>query len=157
MDTASTLMGLGLLLLFMAPIGYILTDQSLQEKKRKKALLETAAKLQLHLVEQDFLPDLSLGHDAEAQKLLVVYTGKKKAPLVIDLTNIVGCELFQRNEENRLSTTIDDVREVYLKLTENGASRNLTFYSEEEHPVTEKEMRMQLAQKWQHILSKNII
>jgi hypothetical protein len=157
MDTASALMGLGLLFLFMAPIGYILTNQLIQEKKRKKALFDTAAKLQLKLLEQDFLSDLSLGLDSQAQKLLFVFAGKKKAPQVVDLKYITRCDLFQTNEENRNSSVIDDIREVYLELTEKGASRNLPFYSEEEHPVTEKEIRIQVAQKWQHLISENII
>lgn len=157
MDTSSTLMGLGLLFIFMAPIGYLLVDQSQQEKKRKKAILQTAAKQQLNLSDCDFLPDLSLGLDEQAQKLLIVYFGKKHKPEVIDLSDIKRCELGKKYQDDRVSSAIDDVRQVHLQLTEKGASKTLIFYSEKDHPVTEKEMRMQMAQKWQHLISEKVL
>src|SRR6056297_1175148 len=123
MDTASTLMGLGLLLIFMAPIGYILADQSIQDKKRKKTILAVAAKQQLNLNEHDFLPDLSLGLDEEAQKLLIVYFRKKQKQEIVDLKNMSRCELGKRYENDKVSSAIDDVREVYLELVENGNSK----------------------------------
>ena len=156
MDTASTLMGLGLLFVFMAPIGYLLVDQSQQEKKRKKAILAAAAKQQLNLNEHDFLPDLSIGLDEEAQKLIIVYFGKKQKQEVIDLKDMSRCELGKRYENDKLSSAIDDVREVYLEMVENGSSKKLVFYSEDAHPVTEKEMRMQMGKKWQQLLSEKI-
>ena len=156
MDTASTLMGLGLLFVFMAPIGYILVDQSVQEKKRKKAILATAAKLQLNLTEHDFLPDLSLGLDEQAQKLLVVYFGKKKKPEVIDLAEINRCELGKRYQDDKISSAIDDVREVHLRLDKKGTSEKILFYSEDAHPVTEKEMRMQMAHKWENLIQEKM-
>ncbi len=152
MDTASTLMGLGLLFVFMAPIGYILVDQSVQEKKRKKAILETAAKLQLNLTEHDFLPDLSLGLDDQAQKLLLVHFGKKKKAQVIDLKETVRCLLGKKYQDDKISSAIDDVREVHLRLDQKTSSEVVMFYSEDLHPVTEKEMRMQMAQKWQDLI-----
>ena len=152
MDTASTLMGLGLLFVFMAPIGYLLVDQSVQEKKRKKAILGTAAKLQLNLSDCDFLPDLSLGLDEKAEKLLIIFFGKKKKPEVLDLKELELCLLGKRYQDDKISSAIDDVREVHLRLDQKNTSEIVIFYSEDLHPVTEKEMRMQMAQKWQDLI-----
>ncbi|MGB7843636.1 MAG: hypothetical protein WBL21_12645 [Salinimicrobium sp.] len=155
MDTASTFMGLGLLFVFIAPIGYLLVDQSQQEKKRKKAILQTAAKQHLHLSACDFLPDLSLGLDEQAQKLLVVL-GKKQKTEIFDLKDLSRCELGKKYQDNKVSSAIDDVREVHLHLDRKKDSENIIFYSEDAHPVTEKEMRMQMANKWQNLLSEKL-
>ncbi|GAB2762939.1 hypothetical protein GCM10010465_04950 [Actinomadura fibrosa] len=150
-------MGLGLLLVFIGPIGYLLVNQSVQEKHRKKAIFEVAAKKELNLNRFDFLPDLSLGLDEEKDQFLVISFGKKKITRVLDLKDISRCEIGKKYEGNKVSSAVDDIREVTLVLDQkNAPSETIVFYKEELHSVIEKEMRLQMANTWRGIISDRL-
>lgn len=154
MDTATTLMGISLLLVFLAPIGYLLVDQSLSEKKREKALQKVANEQNINLTQTDFLPDLALGLDMDSRKLLIVPMNKKKSVKLIDLGNIRKCEMVKKYVNNKVSSNLDDVREIALMIElADSPTEAVIFYTEGEHPVTEKEMRRFMAIKWEKILT----
>lgn len=154
MDTATTLMGIGLLLVFLTPIGYLLIEQSLTEKKREKALLRVAEENNLTITQTDYLPDLALGLDMDSRKLLMIPLKMKKAINVIDLKEIRQCELVKKYKNDKVSSNLDDVQEIYLKIDHKEIPvEPVVFYSEGIHPVTEKEMRRFMAIKWEMILT----
>ena len=154
MDITTTLMGIGLLMAFLAPVGYLLTEQKISLRKRGKAIEKVANQHQLVLTEIDFLPDMALGIDMDKQKFLSVPLSKKANVKLIDLGLIQKCEVSKKYHHDKVSANPDDVREISLKIDLNDrTAEQLLFYSADQHPVTEKEMRLAKAGKWQKILS----
>lgn len=88
MDTSATLMGLGLLMAFIAPIGYLVIDQSRREKARKKKLFTAAAGLNLQISETYIVNGLSLGLDQQQRKLLVLESSNSYEPKMINLDRL---------------------------------------------------------------------
>ena len=88
MDLASTLMGLGLLLVFVAPVGFIVYNQTNKEKKRAKKLAFLAGKHGYLLDEVEHFDGLSLAVDKVAGKLLLLRRGEEAQLQVIDIKKI---------------------------------------------------------------------
>ncbi|MFD2517435.1 hypothetical protein [Salinimicrobium flavum] len=153
MDTGSTLLGIGLLLLFITPIGYLIYNQSMQEKKTAKQMRITAANVGMNLSQLDLLPLLALGLDKTAEKLLVLTPENKKTHL-IDLHKVTSAEVVKKYHLNHTTTLLDDVEEISLTL-KNGKEpyEKVIFYREGKNAVTEKEKLLQTAIKWQKIVS----
>lgn len=153
MDTSTTLMGLGLLMAFLAPIGYLLVGQKISLRKKEMAIKKIAEEHRLVLTEVDFLPDLALGIDMDKRKFLSVPNSKKALVKLIDLGLIKKCEVTKKYKD-KISSDLDDVREINLDIIlKERPTEQINFYAENDHPVTEKEMRLQKAKKWQKILS----
>lgn len=154
MDFTTTLMGVGLLMAFLAPVGYLLAEQKISLKKKEKAIQNIAKEHQLVLTEIDFLPDLALGIDMDKKRFLSVPHSKKALVKLIDLGLIQKCEVSKKYYNDKVSAILDDVREITLKISlKEGPSEQILFYCSEDHPVTEKELRLTKAGKWQKILS----
>lgn len=153
MDTTSAVMGLGLLFLFVAPIGYLLYGQSSKDKKRTKKLAFISAKKGLNLTETEHLDDLSLGFDPKSNVFLI-YQLHHEHPKIINVDQITAVELLKVDDVGKKVENLDDVREIFLhvRLT-SGASEDIVFYTEEDNAVTQKEGRFKKAGKWQVILT----
>ena len=155
MDTASTLMGLGLLLLFVAPVGFMVFNQANKEKKRTKKLAFLAGKNGYSLDETENVQGLSLALDKSAGKFLLLRSGDKAKLEVIDLANLSGVDLIKVNEDGLSTSSLDDIREISLLIkSKDNAGKKLIFYAEEEDPVTQKTERMDKAIKWHKALQK---
>ncbi|MGY5851212.1 hypothetical protein [Salegentibacter sp. F14] len=76
MDTASSLIGLGLLLLFIGPIFILILQQHKKEKNTLKLIraIITDSNLNPEIIELSETPILAL--DSNAQKLLIFNPGK---------------------------------------------------------------------------------
>lgn len=153
MDTSSTLLGIGLLMAFIAPVGYLLIDQSRRDKARQKTLFNTASRLHLELTKTDILTGLYLGFDENSQKLLVITPQKKKEPEVIDLP---GCkvQLIKKYHRDQSTASIDELRTVTLQITQPQKVSVLGFYQADLDPVTEKGIRLEKAMEWEKLLQK---
>ena len=155
MDTASALMGLGLLILFIAPVGYLVYAQSFQQKKRAKKMEFLVLQKGYKLDEIENINGLSLGLDRTAKKCFLLKSGSEAKLQVIDLNGVTKMELLKTNEDGISCTHLDEVREVSLQIkSSDGAVKKLIFYAEEEDPVTQKTERLDNALKWQKILQK---
>ncbi|MCC8359617.1 hypothetical protein [Salinimicrobium sediminilitoris] len=155
MDTASTLMGLGLLLLFIAPVGFLVYNQSQKEKKRAKKLSFLAGEKGYNLDETENVHGLSLALDKTAKKFLLLKSGEEAKLQVIDLDDISKIELHKNNEDGKNTSSLDEMREIMLLVkTKNNSEKKLVFYAEEEDPVTQKAERLDRAIKWQKTLQK---
>lgn len=157
MDTASTLMGLGLLILFIAPVGYLLYSQSFQEKKRAKKLEFLALQKGYKLDETENINGLSLGLDKSAKKFILLKSGTEAKLQVMDLDQVLNFEVYQTDEDGQTTTILDEVREISLQVkNKDNSVKKLIFYAEEEDPVTQKPQRLENAGKWQKILQQSI-
>jgi len=155
MDTASTLMGLGLLILFMAPVGYLVYTQSFQEKKRMKKMAFLALQKGYHLDETENINGLSLGLDRTAKKFIILKSGSEAKLQVMGLEKVSKIELLKTDEDGHFTSIMDEVREVSLQVkNSDGSVKKVVFYAEEEDPVTQKIERLDNAIKWQKNLQK---
>lgn len=155
MDTASALMGIGLLILFVAPVGYMVYNQSFQEKKRAKKLAFLVQQQGFRLDEIENLNGLSLGLDKTARKFFLMKSGSDAKLKTIDLEQVTKIELLKTNEDGAPISILDEVREISLHMKNtDGSVKKLIFYAEEEDPVTQKSVRLDNAIKWQRNLQK---
>lgn len=157
MDTASTLMGLGLLILFVAPVGYLIYDQSLKDKKRAKKLAFLTLKKGFKLDESDNITGLSIGLDRRAGKFFLLKSANDAKLQILDLQKVTKIELVKTDEDGKLISNMDEVREISLQVRNNDKSvKKIIFYAEEEDPVTLKTERFDNALKWQKNLQQNL-
>ncbi|MCX2839494.1 hypothetical protein OQ279_15205 [Salinimicrobium sp. MT39] len=155
MDTASTLMGLGLLILFIAPVGYLVYNQSHKEKKRAKKMAFLASKKGYNLDETENTHGLSIGLDKTAGKFLLLRSAEKADLQEIDLKDLMKIEIIKIDEDEKNTQALDEIREISLLLkSKSNEDKRLIFYAEEEDPVTEKNNRLDRAIKWQKALQK---
>ena len=155
MDTASTLMGLGLLLMFVAPVGFMVYNQANKEKKRTKKLAFLTGQHGFTLDETDNVQGLSLAIDKSAGKFILLRSGEEAKLQVIDLGSITKIELVKTDEDGQSTSSLDEIREIALLIKgKDNADKKLIFYAEEEDPVTQKTERMNKAIKWQKALQK---
>lgn len=156
MDTASTLMGLGLLILFVAPVGYLVYTQSFQEKKRAKKMALLVHQQGYSLDEIENINGLSLGLDKTVRKFFLLRTGSDAKLQVIELEEVSKIELLKIDEDGVSTSIMDEVREISLQVKNNDGTvkKKIIFYAEEEDPVTQKTERLDNAIKWQKILQK---
>ncbi len=148
MDTSSTLLGIGLLMAFIAPVGYLLVDQSRRAKARRKTLLAAASRLHLELSKIEILTGLYLGLDENQQKLLIITPEKKKKPEVMEL-NGSKVTLLKKYHKDHSTASIDELRTVVLQIDGQKSSTSLNFYRADLDPVTEKGLRLQKAMEWE--------
>lgn len=151
MDTSSTLLGIGLLMAFIAPVGYLLVDQSRREKARMKTLLAAASRLHLELSKTEILTGLYLGLDENQQKLLAITPEKKKSPEVMNLKDS-KVTLLKKYHKDHSTASIDELRTVVLQIDSQKSSTSLNFYQADSDPVTEKGLRLQKAMEWEKLL-----
>lgn len=155
MDTASTIMGLGLLILFMAPVGYLVYNQSIKDKKRAKKMMFLALQKGFNLDEIENINGLSLGLDKANKKFVLLRSGGEAKLQVIDLEKIIKIDLHKTDEDGHPTMMMDEVREISLQVkTGDGTVKKVIFYAEEEDPVTQKVERLDNALKWQKHLQK---
>lgn len=157
MDTASTLMGLGLLLSFVAPVGFMVYNQANKEKKRAKKLAFLAGQAGLGLDEIEHLNGLSLALDKQSKKFVMLRSGEASKLQVIELHSLSKVDLIKTDEDGTAISSLDEIREIALLIkSKNVPDKRLVFYAEEEDPVTQKSERLDRAIKWQNILQKNM-
>ena len=138
----------------MAPIGFLLFNQSFEAKKSAKKLAFLATQQNLRLDETDSVSGISIGIDRTAGKILFVGSGKS---VVIDLKTHATVALMKIDEDGEVLSDLDKVRKILLQFNgKSGNSRQLIFYSEEEDPVTQKNERLQIAEKWRESVQENL-
>lgn len=160
MDTSSTLLGMGFLLLFIAPVAYVLIKEASKNKSQKKQFAQLSKQHHLEFTQTEFFSNLSLGLDEMAKKLFVLTTGKSPRTLYIDLNTINSVELKNKySHEGSVQRSIDDISEisVNLKSRDKASGENkIIFYGEDFHSVLQKEARLNSAQKWNNLIQNTL-
>tara|TARA_B100002049_G_scaffold22060_1_gene14819 strand:- start:1941 stop:2414 length:474 start_codon:yes stop_codon:yes gene_type:complete len=155
MDTVSTLIGLGLLAVFMLPIFYLIWQQNNKERNRLKNLKKIRAENNLTTDTVEISANLLLGLDSKANKLLIIEPANNMQHRVLDLTRIknskVNSHPFQENHKL--------IKSVSLDLTEDSKIQKPTeiiFYDEDDNENNNASERLVAAQKWQRIISAKL-
>ena len=160
MDTASTLIGIGLLLLFVAPAGYLLFAEGSQNRKFKKQFLMLSKQNNLVLSQSQIFPDLSLGLDEISKKLIVFIAGKTPKAFFIDLNNIKSAEVQKKySDVNSGKNNVDDICEIVLNLKLKNPSseeNRIIFFGGVCNSVLQKEARLNSALKWNSLIQNSL-
>lgn len=159
MDTASTLIGIGLLLVFISPIAFMLLKQSGESKKHQRQLLALSSQYHLNLTHTESLSNISIGLDVMSKKLLILIFGKTTTEFLIDLNDISSSKVQKLLYEDSIEEkNLDNIREIYLeiKMKEGPAQNKLVFFEEVSTSVLEKESRLNTALKWNQLITNFI-
>lgn len=151
MDTSSTLLGISLLLVFIAPVGYLIINQSRQEKAGKKTLFTAASNENLVVSQFLILNGLLLGLDEEQRKLLFLSSANRNKPEVIELKDS-KVQMTKKYHNDSQVASIDELRQVSLRINYREREIILSFYRSDADPVTETSMRLQKALEWEKTL-----
>ncbi|HEY9184359.1 MAG TPA: hypothetical protein VIM94_03440 [Salegentibacter sp.] len=150
MDTASSLIGLGLLLVFIGPIFILILQQKKQEKNMLKKIKTISKDNNLNLETTELLENLLLGLDSKAHKLLIVKPGESPDYNILNLKEI---------KESRLSTKNHKASEGglnYISLnlfgTKNRKINEIVFYDDEDKNSSDAETSLVLAKKWEKLI-----
>ena len=150
MDTASSLIGLGLLLVFIGPILILILQQKKQEKNTLKKIETISKDNNLNPEVTELLDNLLLGLDSKARKLLIVNPGKNPEYNILNLKEV---------KESRLSTQnhkIPEGRFNYISLnlfgTKNRKIDEIVFYDEKDKNSSDAETSLVLAKKWEKLI-----
>lgn len=155
MDTASTLMGLGLLAVFVLPILYLIWQQNNKEKNRLKKLKKISADNNLTTDTTEVSATLLLGLDSNAKKLLVVEPINNMQHQVFDLQFIKDSKVSSQAFPNNSKI----IKRVSLDLLGNGNDKKLTeivFYDEDDNENNDASERLVAAKRWNQIISEKL-
>lgn len=155
MDTASTLIGLGLLAVFVLPVIFLIWQQNTKEKKRLKSLKEISSKNNLNTDTVEVSATLYLGLDSKSKKLLVVEPTNNMQHQVLDLLKIKTTKVstLQIDENSKY------IKRISLDLSGNIKDRKLTeiiFYDEDDNENNDASERLIVANKWNQIISEKL-
>ena len=155
MDTVSTLIGLGLLAVFMMPILYLIWQQNNKEKNKLNKLKKISAENNLTTDTVEVSANLLLGLDSKANKLLIIEPANNMQHRVLDLNKIkdskVNSHPFPENQKL--------IKSVSLDLSEKNKDQKPTeiiFYDEDDNENNNASERLIAAQKWQRIISAKL-
>jgi len=154
MDNSSTLIGLGLLLLFVGPIFYLIYSQNKKERKKFKLFKQIAAENNLQLDFTEFSKILILGLDSTSRKLLYVEPINNHQSLIIDLKTIKTCEINTIDFPHRPGKI--NFISLHLKPKDNKSLIEITFYDEDDNISMDADIEMQLAQKWSNLIRRQL-
>lgn len=155
MDTVSTLIGLGLLAVFMLPIFYLIWQQNNKEKNRLKNLKKISAENNLTTDTVEISANLLLGLDSKANKLLIIEPTNNMQHRVLDLNKIknskVNSHPFPENQKLIKSVSLDLIED-----NKNQKPTEIIFYDEDDNENNNASERLIAAQKWQRIISAKL-
>ena len=155
MDTASTLIGLGLLAVFVLPILFLIWQQNTKEKNRLKNLKELSIKNNLNTDTIEISATLLLGLDSKAKKLLVIEPTNHMQHQVLDLSYIKNAKVSSHPFPDKPEL----IKRISLDLSENRNNKKFTeiiFYDEDDNSSNNASERLVIAQKWNRIISEKL-
>ncbi|HSI71052.1 MAG TPA: hypothetical protein VK941_12525 [Gillisia sp.] len=157
MDTASAVIGIILMILFVGPVAYVIWQQAAKDRKKLQQLKIVEQQNGLHLDQVELTPSLLLGLDSANKKLVVVNSLKGNEQQVIDLANVYKSQLKKSaNPDNTGGKSA--ITHVSLELL-NGRPGNTTqiiFYDEEEDTGHDMATQLSLANKWELLLKPHL-
>ncbi|WBL22446.1 hypothetical protein [Zunongwangia sp. HRR-M8] len=160
MDTYSTIIGLGLFILFIGPILFVLYRQSVKDVRNKKALKDLAKEHNLNLDYTEISNSLVLGLDKKQHKLLVMEPFNAMQHQIIDLSQITKSSIIKRSvsfihNDSRKNKVI----QVSVELKAKSDLKQVTeilFYDEDGVENDDMETRLFTASRWNELIQANL-
>lgn len=155
MDTASMLIGLGLLAVFVLPILFLIWKQNTKEKNRLKSLKDLSIQHNLTTDTVENSATLLLGLDSNARKLLVIEPTNNMQHQVLNLNYIKNSKVSSHPFPDNPKL----IKRISLDLSENKNDKKITeiiFYDEDDKSSNSASERLVIAQKWHRIISEKL-
>jgi hypothetical protein len=155
MDISSTLIGLGLLAVFVLPILYLIWQQNHKQKKGLKSLKDISTKNKLHTETVEISSTLMLGLDSKANKLLVVEPINNMQHRVLDLNKIgtssVNTMPFPDNRKLIKRVSLD-----LFSIQDKNSPMEIIFYDDDDNENHNAAERLAVAKKWNQLISERL-
>lgn len=148
MNLSTSLLGIGFLCLFMAPILVVINKQINKNKQLKKYLLSFGNEQNLHFNHIEITHKIMLGVDLTACKLVsAMVENPNQTKYVTDLQNLKNLTILTP------STKENGIEKVVLEL-EGKTNTSLIFYDDKVDIGVDALMCQQTAKKWAKIIQK---
>ncbi|WP_372919948.1 hypothetical protein [Salegentibacter sp.] len=151
MDTASTLIGLSLLVIFLGPIFYLILIENRKNIVGRQALLRIADANALQPKEIEVNTSVYLGLDARKKKLIYINYTNKNEFKVIDL-NIVSNVNLETKDFPEKPGKINFISLKFTGKSKSEGNSELVFYDEYGENGDDAEVQYNLARKWQKFI-----
>ena len=160
MDFKSVEIGIVLILLFIAPILYMIYWQSTKDKRRLKKLKDLSAQNQMTLDNYELSNSLLLGLDSSSNNLIIVEPQNAMEFDVIDLSKIDVSTIAKKSlsETNKHTGKAPLIR-ICLELLKNNPKQKVTeivFYDENDETNMDADVQLVLAKKWDELIRMNL-
>lgn len=155
MDVTSTLIGFGILLLFIGPIIYLIVNQNRKTNLRRKKLKEFAEENDLQLSETEIDPALLIGLDKTKKKLIFSEPKNNYQYFIINLREISQVKIQTIDFPER-EGKMNFISLVFTGKSKNQNTEKITFYDEHDDAAPDSEVQYQLAKKWQNIIQNQL-
>ena len=150
MDLSTSLMGIGFLALFMAPILMVINNQYKKNRNLKKQLSEVAKEKQLEFLVTEITHRIVIGLDQQKKELVFApITSDKLTFEHINLKDLTGEELLISE------TKQDGITEIRLHISENNTNHDLIFYNDSTDIGVDALASKLTAKKWEKLVVLN--
>ncbi|MDN3595847.1 hypothetical protein [Zunongwangia endophytica] len=160
MDTSSTIIGVGLLVLFIGPILFVLYRQGAKDMRNRKALKALAKEHNLNLDYTEISNSLVLGLDKNKHQLLVLEPINAMQHQIIDLSQVTKSSIIKRSVsflEN--DTRKNKVIQISVELKAKSDLKQITeilFYDEDGVENDDMETRLFTASRWNDLIQASL-
>lgn len=161
MDTTSTMIGIGLLLLFFIPIFLLNRKNKKSETRFKQKLFDFALNEKNTINDFEIWNNTAIGIDENSAKLFFIKKiTYQEVKVEIDLHEVKECKLVNTNHslysKDGEKTIIDKLELVFTFLNKNENNNSLLIYDNDFDNLN-MSGELQIAKKWEDIFSKRII
>jgi len=160
MESKSVAIGVVLILMFIAPILYMIYRQSTKDKRRLRKLRDLGTQNQMTLDHYELSNSLLLGLDSSSKKLIVVEPKNAMEFEVIDLSKIDISAISKKIEaETNKHTGKAPIIRICLEFIKNNPNQKVSeivFYDEDDETNMDADVQLVLANKWDKLVRMNL-
>lgn len=145
MDTTTTIIGVCLLLLSVAPIAWVGFKSRQKELGLKKTFDQLVLNNNLKLTQWENIGEKIIGIDAK-DKMLVFVSPKIPQGIAIDLNKSDGFEILRNKKESQLDLRIN---------VRDGGHQSIPFFDNDKDDILRFEYFNQKAEQWLALIKQN--
>lgn len=155
MDLTSTLIGLGILMLFIGPVIFLIVNQNRKINSKKRKLMKYAEENNLHLSVIDIEPGVLLGLDKTKKKLIFAEPKNDYQFFLINLHEISTVKIQTIDFPER-EGKMNFISLIFSGKTKKEKTGEIIFYDENDDAAPDAEVQYQSAKKWRNIIQNQL-
>lgn len=155
MDLTSTLIGLGILLLFIGPVIFLIVNQNRKINFRKRKLMKYAEENNMQLSEIDIEPGVFIGLDKSKKKLIFAEPKNDYQYFIINLQEVSTVKIQTIDFPER-EGKMNLISLIFSGKTKKEKAGEIIFYDENNDAAPDAEVQYQSAKKWQNIIQSQL-
>ncbi|PKP25919.1 MAG: hypothetical protein CVU03_06200 [Bacteroidetes bacterium HGW-Bacteroidetes-2] len=157
MEFVSLELGIALLLLFVVPVIYAVTNQSRKEKKTIKKVENLCKTKAVKLTSSDIFQSLFIGIDENAKYLVTATVPVKEETIELyHLKDIKSCNLYKREVPKAGQPKIKIIEGVSLELILHDKTKHEIIFFDDDHGMNQ-DLSVNQASTWNEIIRKNLV